>query len=1022
MLKLSLESIEHPMTENRGMPFWSWNTKLERETLIKQIHYFKEMGFGGFYMHPRVGLDTRYLGNEYMEAIKISVDEAKRLDLHACLYDEDRWPSGYGGGIVTKNPEFRANHLLLTIESYEESEGVYDLDYNANFASGIRTNKGELLAVYDVLLDHEGFLKSYRQIGRDEQVVGCKWYAYIEENPPHSWYNGGAYVDVLNPDAIDSFIQNVYQLYKEKVGDEFGKTISSIFTDEPHMIYKTNLQTPNDKNDQYMPWTNLLPKELKQRYGVDILANLPEIFWNTKEESITRYYFHRILAELFEEAYTQKIGKWCNENNIDFTGHFLYEETLFLQNRSSGNLMSMYRNMSIPGMDLLFDDIALTTAKQVQSVVHQYGKKGAMSEEYGGTNWGFDFRDYFFQGNWQAALGINTRVPHLSYMSMKGEGKRDFPASIFYQAPWYREFKEIENHFARINYIMNQGEANVRIGVIHPLESYWCNFGPQSQTQHLREERDNQFVALAHWLLESNLDFDYLEEALMDELFDGRGFGEMNYDVIVLPDLKVIRPTTLSILTAYNKNGGNLLVFGDFPKVLDIKEQENCFALERTLRKKAIQVPFKKLSILKSLADYQIVSIEDEPGKNTRKYIYQLKECEDYKQLFITPLKRVEKENRDGKEVKIKIKGQFTPYYVNTKDGNINQLESELELDSTIIKKTMYEGETVLLLLKKDRKQREKFVLKNTTNWHPFRVGNNVNYAMEEPNVLLLDIPEYSLDDEEYAEREEILKIDEILRRRLGFKDRNSSMEQPYQREDRKSEHVVSLKYTISSLIKCDEVSVALEEINNTQIYWNGKRVIEESEGWYVDEDFKKVVVGKLLKGSNTLELKIAYQERTNLEAAYLLGNFGVEVLGAEARIVPYPLYLAWGGIERQAFGFYGGNVFYKFKVNCPGGKLKVEVPKYRGALIGIEIDNVRSGSIVGSPYIFEVEGLKKGEHEVVLILFGNRYNTFSHLHYLDDEKDRLSSPSLWRNKDNKWCYEYNIKPMGIMTEPKIYV
>ena len=46
-----------------------------------------------------------------------------------------------------------------------------------------------------------------------------------------------------------------------------------------------------------------------------------------------------------------------------------------------------------------------------------------MSELYGVTGWDFDFRDYKFYGDWQAALGVTLRVPHLSWMSMEGEAK-----------------------------------------------------------------------------------------------------------------------------------------------------------------------------------------------------------------------------------------------------------------------------------------------------------------------------------------------------------------------------------------------------------------------------------------------------------------------------------------------------------------------------------------------------------------------------------------------------------------------
>ena len=40
--------------------------------------------------------------------VRECVEEARRTDMLAWLYDEDRWPSGFGGGMVTSNPEFRA--------------------------------------------------------------------------------------------------------------------------------------------------------------------------------------------------------------------------------------------------------------------------------------------------------------------------------------------------------------------------------------------------------------------------------------------------------------------------------------------------------------------------------------------------------------------------------------------------------------------------------------------------------------------------------------------------------------------------------------------------------------------------------------------------------------------------------------------------------------------------------------------------------------------------------------------------
>ena len=101
--KLDLDLFRHPTAEYRGAPFWAWNCKLEQKELEWQIEVLKKMGFGGAHMHVRTGLDVPYLGDRFMELIKACVRKAKNEGMLAWLYDEDRWPSGAAGGLVTKD-------------------------------------------------------------------------------------------------------------------------------------------------------------------------------------------------------------------------------------------------------------------------------------------------------------------------------------------------------------------------------------------------------------------------------------------------------------------------------------------------------------------------------------------------------------------------------------------------------------------------------------------------------------------------------------------------------------------------------------------------------------------------------------------------------------------------------------------------------------------------------------------------------------------------------------------------------
>ena len=103
-----------PTCEYRGTPFWAWNARLDAGELKRQIDVMKKMGLGGFHMHVRSGMATPYLSPEFMELIHTCVEKARDNQMLAWLYDEDRWPSGAAGGIVTRDKAYRSRYLLFT--------------------------------------------------------------------------------------------------------------------------------------------------------------------------------------------------------------------------------------------------------------------------------------------------------------------------------------------------------------------------------------------------------------------------------------------------------------------------------------------------------------------------------------------------------------------------------------------------------------------------------------------------------------------------------------------------------------------------------------------------------------------------------------------------------------------------------------------------------------------------------------------------------------------------------------------
>src|SRR5687767_5941526 len=100
---------------------------------------------------------------------------------------------------------------------------------------------------------------------------------------------------------------------------------------------------------------------------------------------------------------------------------------------------------------------------------------------------------------------------------MAGEAKRDYPACIGYQSPWYKEYKYMEDHFARVNVALTRGRAAVRVGVIHPIESFWLAYGPMDSSASECKFREDMFSSLTSWLQHGLVDFDFISESLLPQ-------------------------------------------------------------------------------------------------------------------------------------------------------------------------------------------------------------------------------------------------------------------------------------------------------------------------------------------------------------------------------------------------------------------------------------------------------------------------------------------------------------------------
>ena len=1015
---LTEELFKNPTSEYRGTPFWAWNSDLKSEELQRQIEVFKKMGLGGFHMHVRTGMSTNYLSDDFMGLIRDCVKKAEKEEMLAWLYDEDRWPSGAAGGLVTKDEQYRARCLLMTTEPCEEVEE--DSKFMDSRSEGSRDGKGHLITCYDVVLDADGFLKSYKQIGEKDEAEGTKWYAYLKIHAPSPWYNNQTYLDTLNPKAVARFVEVTHERYKETVGDSFGTTIPSIFTDEPQFTRKQLLDNSTDTDDIFMPWTDDLPETYTAQYNEDLLAHLPELFWELPDGkvSLIRYHYHDHIAERFACAFADTCGEWCRENGIALTGHMMEEPTLESQTAALGEAMRSYRGFDLPGIDMLCARFELTTAKQTQSAVHQFGREGMLSELYGVTGWDYDFRGYKLHGDWQAALGVTIRVPHLSWYAMGGEAKRDYPASIHYQSPWWEEYAALEDHFARVNAAMTRGKPVVKVGVIHPVESFWLRWGPNDKTALLRDNMDAKFENVTNWLLKGSIDFNFISESLLPTLCENAGaplqVGEMAYDAIVVPDCETLRSTTLERLEAFRKAGGKLIFMGSAPKFEDGVPSER----GKKLFSESVCISYDRAELLTVLDENRTLAIRDRDGSLAEGFIYQLREDNDCRWLFISRCEEPYNKSVCRKHnLMLQLNGEWTPVVYDTQNGTSYATECEYKNGKTVIFKTLFDYDSLLLKLIPGKAECAGCCDTEPEKAKQVAIPACVPYTLSEQNVLLLDMAEFAFDGGNFAAEEEILRLDNIVRKALGFKERGGGVAQPWVLEKEELSHTISLRFTINSEIDYEGALLALEDAERAEITFNGNSVSNEVTGWYADKEIKTVKLPTIHKGCNTLVITWPIGATTNTEWCYILGNFGVRVLGTEKTITTLPEKLYFGAVQNQGLPFYGGNITYH--LTAEGDAFSIEATRYVGTLMKVCIDGKQQGHIIYPPYALTATDLGEGVHKVDITLFGNRFNSFGAVH-LSNNKHSWHGPDSWRTKGDSWSYEYVLRDVGILTRPII--
>ncbi|MDD3886660.1 MAG: hypothetical protein PHI35_07305, partial [Victivallaceae bacterium] len=518
-MKKKLDLV-NPGMKYRPVPFWSWNDQLEPTELRNQIDEMYKAGIGGFFMHARGGLQTEYLSDRWMECVEACLDEAARFDMQVWLYDENGWPSGFGGGLVNGLGEkYQQKYLRReTIEAVDAKGREHTICY---------------------------FDEAGEFLGRElpENCSGRVMRYFYEVNP--------FYVDNLDREVVAEFIKVTHQHYFDRIPKKLQKQLRGIFTDEPQL----------SRNG--LPWSLTLEEAYRNAYGEELLPSLPALFEVDDRRGAARVRFWKLTAEMFRDSFIGQIRQWCDAHKWEVTGHMVLEESFPWQILSNGSATAQYRYFNIPGMDhlcrMLPDQLCMA---QLISAAAQFGQKQILSESFALAGWNINFTGMKWIYQPQLAMGVNLLCQHLQGYSLRGLRKRDYPSSNFVHQPWWEDYAKINDRFSRVGMLLAEGEQHVEVMVPHNLSSAWLRFNGSLQNSPI-SRFENSLRLLSTELSSFQIQHHLADETIVEAVgsFEKRSIrvGKCRYSIAVLPELNNLSRRMYELLRSLDENGGTVI-------------------------------------------------------------------------------------------------------------------------------------------------------------------------------------------------------------------------------------------------------------------------------------------------------------------------------------------------------------------------------------------------------------------------------------------------------------------------------
>jgi hypothetical protein len=576
-------------------------------------------------------------------------------------------------------------------------------------------------------------------------------------------------------------------------------------------------------------------------------------------------------------------------------------------------------------------------------------------------------------------LGINTMNEHLSFVSIRGARKADYPQSFSYHEPWWEAYHVMVGYFARLSAALSQGEQVNNILVLEPTSTAWLyQFG--AEQKNYLEKIGSRFQNLVVSLAKGQVEFDIGCEDIIARYGSVEDatlkVGQRSYNAVVLPEmLENINAGTMGLIEAYASAGGEIFCCGEAPTLVDGRQNPHCAELAKKACFKRVE-PNKLTALLLERTKDDFL-IKDLGGGAL---LHHRRKLDDGELLFLTntainsPCRGVIESGAHGVEKWDPETGTILPYaFSRTEKGT----SAEFDLEPC---------GSMLLFLSNNAIEPAKPESAKTTTIEP---TGPMKIRRTGLNVLTLDFVDIAV-GEKKVENIHFTKATELAFRENGIN--NNPWDHAVQFGDelisRKfaddSGFEVTYRFTIQSTPP-KPLYVVIERPDLYTISCNGKKIKAKQNSWWLDKSFGKINISSAAKkGENIVTIKArpftVYHE---IAAAYVLGDFKLESADSGFVIVPdTPLEL--GQWNKQGYPFYSEGVSYKQRFNIAEtkGRHFVQLTDWQGSAAKVIVNGRDAGYIWHQPWRREITSqIKKGKNEIEVVVIGTLKNTLGPHH-----------------------------------------